>query len=110
MNWKWMVPAVAGTFAGMLFAPFAQKTVSASVAPVSAHFQIQDATVDEPNGQGQNVPAHEVFLLDTESGTVWQFQGLVWARGANGNDTILAEPSFHKVPVLPVMGTTALPK
>src|ERR1039458_2757098 len=101
MNWKWMVPAVAGTLAGMLLAPFAHKTVSASVAPVNAHFQIQDATVDESNGQGQDVPAHEVFLLDTESGSVWNFQGLVWAHGPDGKTQLLAEPAFHKVPVLP---------
>ncbi len=61
MNWKWMVSAAAGTLAGMLFAPFAHKTVSAAVAPVSAHFQIQDATVDEPNGQGQKSPRTKSF-------------------------------------------------
>lgn len=99
MNWKAIIAAVVGFGLGLSIAPFAHRTVSASVAPANAHFQIQDATVDESNGEGQDVPAHEVFLLDTESGKVWKFQGLEWGKDKDGAAKLFREPIFLTVAV-----------
>lgn len=99
MNWKWMIAAVLGLVIGLLVAPFEHKTVSASAAPVNAHFQMQDATVDEPNGEGQDAPRREVFLLDTESGRVWKFQGLAYGKDKDGITKIFSEPKFFSVVV-----------
>ena len=100
MNWKWMAAAMLGLAIGLLVAPFEHRTVLASVAPANAHFQMQDATVDEPNGEGQDAPRHEVFLLDTESGKVWKFQGLAWGRDKDGTTKVFAAPEFNSVPVV----------
>jgi len=99
MNWKWTAAAVLGLAIGLSVAPFEHNTVSASVAPTNAHFQMQSATVDEPNGEGQDVPTHEVFLLDTESGKVWKFQGLVWSHDKDGSVKTIREPTFLTVAV-----------
>jgi hypothetical protein len=101
MNWKFMVAAISGLLAGLSIAPFEQRVVIASAAPTNTHFQMQDATVDESNGEGQNVPTHEVFLLDTESGKVWRFQGLVWSRDKDGSAKMIVEPKFFSVAVEP---------
>ncbi len=101
MNWKWMVAVMFGLALGIVIAPFEHKTVLASAVPVNAHFQMQDATVDEPNGLGQDTPVHEVFLLDTESGSVWKFQGIVWVHDKDGQDKMFSEPKFIRIAVEP---------
>ena len=100
MNWKLMAVAMLGLAIGLLAAPFEHRTVLASVAPTNAHFQMQDATVDEPNGEGQDTPRHEVFLLDTESGKVWKFQGLAWGQNKDGTARVFAPPEFIDVAVV----------
>ena len=99
MNWKWMVAAILGLAIGLSVAPFEHKAVLASVAPLNAHFQMQDATVEEPNGEGQDVPRHEVFLLDTESGKVWKFQGLAWGKDRDGTTKVFSPPAFVSIAV-----------
>jgi hypothetical protein len=99
MNWKFMTAVTLGLLLGLLVAPFEHKAVSASAAPANAHFQMQDATVDESNGQGQDVPTHEVFLLDTQSGQVWKFQGLFWGRDKDGATKVFRQPTFLTVTV-----------
>ncbi len=99
MNWKFMIAGVFGLLAGLSIAPFEHRAVIASVAPTNAHFQMQDATVDEPNGQGQDAPTREVFLLDTESGKVWKFQGLVWGKDKDGTTKVFSEPRFIAIGV-----------
>jgi hypothetical protein len=94
MNWKLIATGICGLLIGSLIAPFEHKAVIASTAPTSTHFQMQDATVDEPNGEGQDVPRHEVFLLDTESGKVWKFQGLAWGKDKDGTAKLFSEPRF----------------
>jgi hypothetical protein len=100
-NWKFMAVAIFGLLLGLSIAPFEHRTVFASTAPANTRFQMQDATVDEQNGEGQDVPTHEVFLLDTESGTVWKFQGLVWGREKDGSTKVFSEPRFIAVAVDP---------
>ncbi|SPE27626.1 exported hypothetical protein [Candidatus Sulfotelmatomonas gaucii] len=99
MNWKWVLVGILGVLLGLLIAPFEHKRVLASAAPVSTHFQIQAATVDESDGQGQRVPSHEVFLLDTESGEVWQFQGPVTAFNQTKGEAAFIPPKFFRVAV-----------
>jgi len=99
MNWKWIIVGVLGVLLGLSIAPFEQRAVVASVAPVSTHFQIQAVTADESNGQGQRVPVHEAFLLDTESGEVWQFSGAATIFDRNKGEAIPVGPSFVRVPV-----------
>jgi hypothetical protein len=99
MNWKFMVVGIFGLLAGLSIAPFEHRAVIASAAPIDAHFQILDATADEPNGQGEDVPTHEVFLLDTQSGKVWKFQGLVWGKDKDGTTKVFSEPRFIAVGV-----------
>lgn len=99
MNWKLLVASVFGLLAGLSIAPFEHRTVVASTAPTNAHFQMQDAIAEESNGEGQDVPTHEVFLLDTESGNVWKFQGMVWNRDKDGHSKIFTEPTFISIPV-----------
>jgi hypothetical protein len=99
MNWKWMVAGVIGVLLGLSIAPLQRRSVLASVAPTGAHFQMHDAMVDESNGEGQNIPTHEIFLLDTESGKVWKFQGMVWSKDKNGPGKIFREPTFVTVAV-----------
>jgi len=99
MNRKWIVIAAFGVLIGLAIGPFEHRTVSASVAPANARFQLQDAIAEEPNGEGQDVPTHEVFLLDTESGKVWKFQGLVWGKDKDGQTKVFSEPRFIAVGV-----------
>ena len=99
MNWKWMVAAMLGLAIGLLVAPFEHRTVLASTVPANAHFQMQDAMVDEPNGTGQDVPTHEVFLLNTDSGKVWKFQALVWNPNKDGSVKVIRDPIFLTVAV-----------
>lgn len=94
-----MVAAIFGLVLGLLIAPFEHKTVLASIAPANAHFQMQSATVDEPNGEGQDVPRHEVFLMDTESGKVWKFQGLAWGKDKDGTAKVFSPPVFTSIAV-----------
>ncbi len=99
MNWKWIAAMVLGLAIGLSVGHFGHSTVLASVAPANAHFQMQDATVDESNGEGQDAPRHEVFLLDTESGKVWKFQGLAWGRDKDGTVKMFAPPTFTSIAV-----------
>jgi len=99
MNWKWVISGVLGIFVGLSIAPFAHRSVLASSAPVSTHFQIEAATADESNGQGQRVPVHEAFLLDTESGKVWQFSGASTIFDRKKGEAIPVGPSFIRFPV-----------
>ena len=96
---KLILAAVAGLAAGVSIAPFEHKTVLASTTRANAHFQMLEATVDESNAEGQDIPSHEVFLLDTEGGTVWRFQGLQIGRDKDGTTGILAEPVFLPITV-----------
>lgn len=98
MNWKWIIIAAFGMALGLSIAPFENRTVSASIAPVNAHYQIQDATVNEPGANGEELVIHEVFLLDTEGGRVWKFKPLLLTHQPDGST--LAEPEeFVSVPV-----------
>jgi hypothetical protein len=99
MNWKWVAAAIVGLAIGLSIASFERRTVFASTAPADAHFQMQAATVDEPDGAGGVAPVHEVFLLDTESGRVWKFQGLVWTHDKDGSSKMFSEPKFFTVAV-----------
>jgi hypothetical protein len=99
MNWKLAVVAILSLAVGLSIAPFEHRTVLASTVPADAHFQIQSATVDEPNSEGQEVITHEVFLLDTDSGKVWKFQGLVWTHDKDGVEKVISSPIFLPVGV-----------
>ncbi len=98
MNWKWIIAVALGMALGLTIAPFESRTVSASTAPVNAHFQIQDATVNEPGANGEELVIHEVFLLDTEGGRVWKFKPLQIAHQADGSTQAFPE-EFVSVPV-----------
>jgi hypothetical protein len=82
---------------GLLVSPFERKTIFA--APETSHFQLHDATVDESDGGTGTISTHEVFLLNTESGEVWKFQGLQWGKDKDGAGRIFSEPRFFPVPV-----------
>lgn len=99
MNWKWVIVGALGVFLGLLIAPFEHKTVLASPAPVSAHFEIQSATVDESNHEGGTIPVHEVFMLNTETGEVWQFQGPVTAFNQAKGESAFIPPKFSRIAV-----------
>jgi hypothetical protein len=100
MNWKFMIACTFGLLVGLSIAPFEHRAVIASAAaPTDARFLIQNATADEPNGQGEDVPTHEVFLLDTQSGKVWKFQGLVWGKDKDGTMKVFSEPRFIAIDV-----------
>jgi hypothetical protein len=99
MNWKWMIVGSFGILLGLSIAPLDHRAVSASTTPASIHFQMQPATVDESNGQGQRVPVHELFLLNTESGEIWQFQGATMVLDQNKGEAIPIGPKFSRVPV-----------
>ena len=85
MNWKLILSVTAALLLGLTLSPFEHGKVSAAVtAPYSTHFQLLSATVDEipANGTGPTLPFgptntvapyHELFLLDTESGKVWEY-------------------------------------
>jgi hypothetical protein len=98
MDSKVFAAVAVGTLIGLLFA-HESKTVQAAV-PNGSRFQIQAATADESNGQGGNVPTHEVFLLDGDTGKVWQFQGLVWNTDKDGNEHVMVTPMFSPVDVV----------
>lgn len=100
MNWKWVIAGVFGVLLGLSIAPFEHKTILASAPPANAHFQMQDATVDESNGEGQVVLVHDVFLLDTESGNVWMYQSAHWRVKEDGSGKVLQGPVFSSIPVL----------
>jgi hypothetical protein len=99
MNWKWGVAVALGLLLGLSLTLFQRKTVMASPVPVSTHFELQPATVEESNGQGQRVPVHEVFLLDTESGKVWQFQAAATVFDQSKGQATPIGPKFSSVPV-----------
>ena len=100
MKPNYLVIAVAGLIMGLLIAPFERKTVLAAPAvAASSHFQLQSATVDVAETGQTRVPAHELFLLDSENGKVWQYQGLVTATGPDGSTQLLTEPHFFSVSV-----------
>lgn len=99
MNWKLVMAGIFGVLLGLSIAPVEHRTVLASATPASPHFQMQAAMVDESNGQGQRVPVHEIFLLDTESGEVWQFQGATMVFDQSKGEAIPVEPRFFRIPV-----------
>jgi len=98
MNWKWIIIAALGVSLGLSIAPFENRTVSASTVPANAHFQIQDATVNEPGANGEEIVIHEVFLLDTDSGRIWKFKPLLLAHQADGSTQAFPE-EFVSVPI-----------
>ena len=99
MNWKWIIAAVFGVAIGLSIAPFEHKTVLASVAPANAHFQLQSATVDESDSEGQPGTFHDVFLLDTETGNVWEYEGTNYIRDQNKKVETIVPPGFFPVRV-----------
>ena len=99
MNWKWIIAAMFGLAIGLSVAPFEHQTVAASVVSANTHFQMQPATVDEAAAQAGTVPVHELFLLDTETGAVWQFQPLAIAFDKGRNETMFVAPKFSRVTV-----------
>lgn len=99
MNWKWAAVGILGFTLGMSIAPYEQKTVIASTTSAGMKFQIQAATVDESNGEGHRIPVHEVFLLNTHSGEVWQFQGAAMVFDRNTGEAMPVKPKFSRVEV-----------
>lgn len=99
MNWKVMIVGILGVLVGLSIAPFEHKNVMASVAPNSANFQIHEATVDESNGQDGRSPVHEAFLLNTQSGEVWRFEGAHYLFDKSKGEAIPVEPKFTRVQV-----------
>lgn len=97
MNWRLIIVAAIGLLLGMALSPFEHGKVSAAVtAPSGAHFQLLSATVDEaaanqngtgfPFGQtGRMFPYHELFLLDTQNGKVWEYASGTTVTEANGS-------------------------
>jgi len=74
--------------------------LAASPDLANGHFQMLAAVVDELNGEGNSIPTHEVFLLDTDTGRVWKFQGTVWtSSNQNGKGKILMPEMFVSIPV-----------
>ncbi len=88
-----------GIAIGLSVAPFEHKTALASVVPDTTHFEMQPATVDEAAAQAGTVPVHELFLLDTETGAVWQFQPSAIAFDKGRNETMFVAPKFSRVTV-----------
>ena len=73
MTKGWAVSAIASVMLISL-AP-AQHSQSAPPLGSVGRWQLQAVTVDEQTGShGPFLPAHEVFLLDSETGRLWKFQ------------------------------------
>jgi hypothetical protein len=85
------------TFSLFAFVRGDNAVLAASPDPANGHFQLQAVIVDEPNGEGVVAPVHEVFLVDTDTGKVWKYQPLQWAKNKDGSSRIL-NPDFF-VPV-----------
>jgi hypothetical protein len=81
------------------FMPGDRSVLAASPDLASGHFQMMAAVVDELNGEGNSIPTHEVFLLDTDTGKVWKFQGTVWSSNQNGKGKIYMPEMFVSIPV-----------
>lgn len=73
--------------------------LAASPDLTSGHFQLMAAVVDELNGEGNSIPTHEVFLLDTDTGRVWKFQGTVWTSNSSGKSKVLMPEMFVSIPI-----------
>ena len=84
----------------LAFMPGDSPVLAASPDLASGHFQMMAAVVDELNGEGTSIPTHEVFLLDTNTGKVWKFQGTVWtSSNQNGKGKIFMPEMFVSIPV-----------
>jgi len=59
----------------------AQQRPTQPAAPLPANtgrYQLLSLTVDEQNGKkDEMLPAHELFLLDTQTGKLWKYQPMV---------------------------------
>lgn len=76
LDWRLTLAAVVGLSVGLSFSLLGHRKVLAAATPTTAHFQLLTAVVDEqPSGSDRLVPYNRVFLLDSESGTVWKYQG-----------------------------------
>jgi hypothetical protein len=75
-------------------APRLGGTVQAAPPATGTRYQLQGVMVDESDGRGGTQPIHEAFLVDTEAGRVWSFQGLEWHERADGKSDIMALPTF----------------
>jgi hypothetical protein len=95
MNWKAII--ITAILAGLAGSLYTHNPVHASTEPV--RFQIQPAIADEANSLGEAVPYHEVFMIDTESGKVWQFQPAVYQKNPDGSPKLFLPSSFVPVTV-----------
>lgn len=87
------------TFSIFAFVRSDNAVLAASPDLANGHFQLQAVMVDEPNGEGIVAPAHEVFLVDTDTGKVWKYQPLQWAKNKDGSYKILNPDLFVPVQV-----------
>jgi|ERR1700733_3628312 len=87
-------------FSFLIFMHGDKAVLAASPDLANGHFQMMAAVVDELNGEGNSIPTHEVFLLDTDAGKVWKFQGTVWTgSNQNGKSKIIYPEMFVSIPV-----------
>jgi hypothetical protein len=71
MNWPLMV-ATTGLL--LTIAPAQKKVIAATALPSNQRFQLFSAQVEYRQDNGTDLPEHEVFLLDSQTGRVWRYQ------------------------------------
>jgi len=99
VNWELVLVGIVGVLVGIAIAPFEQKAARASASQFGGNFQIQAATVDEYTGSGQRTPVHEVFLLNTGTGEVWQFRGAMMGYNQEKGEASQIPAQFSRVAV-----------
>ncbi len=91
MKMRWMFAAAT---TGLLFtiAPAQQKrTVAPAAPPSNQRFQLFSAQVEYKQDNGNDLPEHEVFLLDSQSGRVWRYQSNTTVATDHGKHEFVQE-------------------
>ncbi|SRR6266852_9611023 len=96
MKNKWI--AVAVLVAVLVVAAFAQTAQRSSIAS-SQRYQLLSAQVEEQTVDGTDVPAHVVFLLDTQSGKVFRYQDARLLKGKEGEKPMAIHEKFYPVEI-----------
>jgi hypothetical protein len=100
MDSKLFVAVAVGTLIGLLAAPRIRRTVQAAPLPAEpARFQIQSTVADEPNSEGSIASVHRVFLVDTTTGKLWVYHGLLYHPNPATKELEMTAPAFDPIPV-----------
>jgi outer membrane protein assembly factor BamB len=75
------------------------KVKASSPDPINGHFQLQSVIVDQPVAAGGTVAAHDLFLVDTDTGRVWRYQPVNITRNSDGTFKGTIPDAFIPVPV-----------